>query len=101
MISMGFLSCEGQSLITIHSLFSVCYSFCRGSVSRLRMALIALAMEHGGHIDMPCVEFIECTAYRLEPITPGSFNDLDGEVVEPGPIQAAIIPRAIQAYCNP
>jgi sphingosine kinase len=49
---------------------------------------------------MPCVEFIQCTAYRLEPITPGSFNDLDGEVVEPGPIQAAVLPRAIQAFCN-
>jgi hypothetical protein len=73
----------------------------RGNVSRIRLALIALAMEHGGHIDMPGAEFIECTAYRLEPITTGSFNDLDGEVIEPGPVQAAVIPHAIRAFCNP
>jgi len=73
----------------------------RGNVSRFRMALIALAMDHGGHINMPGVEFIECCAYRLEPKTPGSFNDLDGEVIESGPIQAAVLPSAIRSYCNP
>ncbi|KAG7361426.1 ATP-NAD kinase-like domain containing protein [Nitzschia inconspicua] len=73
----------------------------RGNVSRFRLALIALTMAHGGQVDMPYVEFIQCTAYRLEPITMGSFNDLDGEVVEPGPIQAAVIPGAMQAFCNP
>ena len=46
------------------------------------------------------VEFIECSAYRLEPITDGSFNDLDGEVVEAGPIQATVSPSSLRAYCN-
>ena len=50
---------------------------------------------------MSGVEFIKCSAYRLEPITKGSFNDLDGEVIEPGPIQAAISQPSLQAYCNP
>lgn len=72
----------------------------RGHVTRFRLALIALTMAQGGQVDMPCVEFIQCTAYRLEPITPGSFNDLDGEVVEPGPIQATVLPRAMQVFCN-
>lgn len=45
-------------------------------------------------------EFIQCKAYRLEPITEGSFNDLDGEVVESGPIQAKVLPGVVQAYCN-
>jgi diacylglycerol kinase family enzyme len=88
-----------------HSVFALRSKFMneseRGTVSRIRLALIMIAMEHGGHIDMPCVEFIQCSAYRLEPIAPGSFNDLDGEVVESGPIQAAVLPKAIQAYCNP
>lgn len=51
---------------------------------------------------MSGVEFIKCSAYRLEPITKGSFNDLDGEVIESGPIQAAISQPSLQAYCcNP
>ena len=58
-------------------------------------------MEHGGHVDMNGVDFIECSAYRLEPITKGSFNDLDGEAIESGPIQAAISQLSLQAYSNP
>ena len=63
--------------------------------------MILLGLENGDHVDMDGVEYIKCTAYRLEPITPGSFNDLDGEVIESGPIQGKVIPDAIQAYCNP
>jgi len=73
----------------------------RGTVSRLRLALILLAMENGDHVGMNGVEFIVCSAYRLEPITQGSFNDLDGEVIESGPIQAVVLPSSIQAYSNP
>jgi len=72
----------------------------RGNVSRIRLASILLSMEHGGHVNMNGVEFIECSAYRLEPITDGSFNDLDGEVIEAGPIQAAVSPSSLRAYCN-
>ncbi len=72
----------------------------RGDVSRLRLALILINMGHGGHVDMAGVEFVKCSAYRLEPITPGSFNDLDGEVIESGPVQATVMPSSIQAYCN-
>jgi diacylglycerol kinase family enzyme len=64
------------------------------------MAMILIGMENGGHVGMDGVEFIECTAYRLEPISPGSFNDLDGEVIESGPVQGVVIPGAIHAYCN-
>lgn len=73
----------------------------RGNISRVRLALILLSMEHGGHVGMKGVELIECCAYRLEPITEGSFNDLDGEVIESGSIQATILPLSLQVYCNP
>ena len=49
---------------------------------------------------MDAVEFFKCSAYRLEPISSGSFNDLDGEVVESGPIQAYVLPSAVEAFCN-
>jgi hypothetical protein len=50
---------------------------------------------------MAGVEFIKCEAYRLEPITPGSFNDLDGEVIEAGPVQGCVLPGAINVCCSP
>jgi diacylglycerol kinase family enzyme len=49
---------------------------------------------------MPICEFVQCVAYRLEPLTPGSFNDLDGEVIEPGPIQGEVIPAALNVFCQ-
>jgi len=64
------------------------------------MLLILLGFETGSHIGMDGVEFVPCTAYRLEPITKGSYNDLDGEVIEPGPIQGVVLPSATRAYCN-
>lgn len=72
----------------------------RANVSRYRLARILLGLESGSHVDMPGVEFIAASAYRLEPLTPGSFNDLDGEVVEEGPIQACVIPGAWRVFCN-
>jgi diacylglycerol kinase family enzyme len=65
------------------------------------MAMILLALDSGGHANMAGVEFIKCEAYRLEPITPGSFNDLDGEVIEAGPVQGCVLPGAINVYCSP
>ena len=70
----------------------------RGKWSRYQMTLLLLALETGTHIRSPAAEFIECVAYRLEPITSGSYNDLDGEEIEPGPIQAHVMPGAIQVF---
>lgn len=69
------------------------------TVSRFRMLLILLALDHGTHVGMDSVEFIDCTAYRLEPQSQGSYNDLDGEVIEAGPVQGMVLPGATQAYC--
>ena len=70
----------------------------RNHVSRYQMARILLALETGAHVSLDGLEIVECVAYRLEPITPGSFNDLDGEVIESGPIQGQVLPASIQAY---
>lgn len=70
----------------------------RKPCSRYESVAILLALEDGTHVNHPKVEFIACKAYRLEPITPGSFNDLDGEVIESGPIQAHVQPGAIQMF---
>lgn len=68
----------------------------RGNVSRYRLVRIMLAVDDGSHVNMPGNEMITCRAYRLEPLVEGSFNDLDGEVVEPGPIQAQVLPGIVQ-----
>jgi sphingosine kinase len=65
------------------------------------MARVLIGLENGSHVDVEGVEFIECVAYRLEPISTGSYNDLDGEVIESGPVQAHVLPSAIKAFCNP
>ena len=69
-------------------------------MSRLRLLFILLSLESGGHFGMDGAEFISCTAYRLEPTSEGSYNDLDGEVIESGPVQGIVMPGAIQAYCT-
>lgn len=73
----------------------------RGNVSRYRLALILLGLENGSHVSMPGAECVACTAYRLEPLTAGSYNDIDGEVVEDGPIQARVVPKAVQFFGKP
>lgn len=70
-------------------------------ISRYRMVRILLGLETGSHVNMPGVEFVECVAYRLEHLTAGSFNDIDGEQVEDGPVQAHVLPAAFQVFCNP
>jgi sphingosine kinase len=70
----------------------------RKNISRFRMAMILLGLETGAHVNMDGLEIVKCVAYRLEPTTPGSFNDLDGEVIESGPIQGHVLPAAIRAY---
>ena len=70
----------------------------RKPISRLRMIQIALAIETGGHIHHDQCEMYECVAFRLEPLEEGSHNDLDGEKIEDGPLQAAVLPAAAQFF---
>jgi sphingosine kinase len=70
----------------------------RKNISRFRMAMLLLGLETGTHVNKDGLEIVECVAYRLEPTTPGSFNDLDGEVIESGPIQGHVLPAAIRTY---
>lgn len=77
----------------------------RGSISRYRLAMILLALETGTHVNLPGVEWIQCTAYRLEPVRGNNiretYNNVDGEQVEPGPIQGYIRPKAIRYFISP
>ena len=63
------------------------------------MAQMLIGLGDGAHTKFSQCEFIPCTAFRLEPITP-SINDIDGEVVESGPIQAKVMPGAMKVFCK-
>ena len=58
-----------------------------------------LDIEAGTHLKNKNAEEFKCIAYRLESITIGSYNDVDGGVVESGPIQACVLPDPMQIFC--
>lgn len=66
----------------------------RSSVSRLRLLQMLLKLETGGHIDCTGLEVVSCLAYRLEPLSDNTYNDLDGELIEGGTIQASLFNTA-------
>ncbi len=66
--------------------------------SKFELLKILLGFETGSHVSSPKAEFIDCVAFRLDPISRGSFNNIDGEVVEPGRIQAYVQPSAIRFF---
>lgn len=70
----------------------------RKPISRYRAICMLLAMDSGKHIEMEGAEYITCTAYRLEP--EGSYNDLDGELIESGPVQAHVIPGVLNVFAG-
>ena len=77
----------------------------RSSVSLVRLSLILLLIEHGAHVEISGCEFIECTAFRLEPDptnrTYDTRNNLDGEIIADGIVQASIQPASVHVFCNP
>ena len=66
----------------------------RSSVSRLRLLQMLLQLETGGHVKCEGLEIVSCVAYRLEPLSDNTHNDLDGELIEDGPIQASVFNTA-------
>jgi len=66
----------------------------RSSCSRLRLLQMLLKLETGGHIHCEGLEVVTCVAYRLEPLTYNTYNDLDGELIQDGPIQASVFNTA-------
>ena len=59
-----------------------------------------LKLESGHHIQCRDLEVIDCVAYRLTPLSENSCNDLDGELIESGPIQAHMIPFGAQFFAG-
>lgn len=72
----------------------------RASISKWQFLKCLLGLESGNHVDCKDVEIVECVAYRLEPLTDNSYNDLDGELIESGPIQGQVMPVGVQFFAG-
>lgn len=72
-------------------------------ISRMKLIQVFLDFETGKHVrHKDVISTISCVAYRWEPAPPRqSYNNIDGEVVEPGPIQATIQPQSLKMFVNP
>ena len=70
----------------------------RKPCSRAELAGMLIQMENGDHISYRSAEFYDCYAFRLDPLVRGSFNNVDGEVVEGGRIQSNVLPSLMTVY---
>jgi len=73
----------------------------RDNCSRFTLAKILSSLRSGEHIAYKEVEWIECVAYRLVPSTNDGNFVLDGENIEPGPIQACVLPSSLNVFYHP
>lgn len=69
----------------------------RQPISRLHLIKLFLSLEHGRHVESEVVDVYSATAYRVEPLTTveGCYA-LDGEALTYGPVQGAILPKAMR-----
>jgi sphingosine kinase len=67
----------------------------RKTITRLQMLKLQLGLGYARHELMDCVEFFPVTAFKLEPKSEGSYIVVDGEVIDYGPLEAQIVPKAI------
>ena len=70
----------------------------RKPCSRVEIVKILLGLENGSHAKNAKAEFFPCVAFRMDPMTSGSFNDIDGEVVESGRIQGRVQPSVLNLF---
>jgi len=56
-----------------------------------------LAMEDGGHVDLPIFNVAPCTAYRIEPLM-GRMG-VDGEEIPRAVTQSEIFPGVLKMFC--
>jgi len=73
----------------------------RDHCSRFTLAKILSSIRSGEHMAYKEVEWVECVAYRLVPSKDVGNFVLDGEKIEPGPIQACILPSALNVFYQP
>ena len=66
--------------------------FIREGVSRNQLLNLFLMFSEGTHVDSPDVEFVPVLAFRLEPEQNSGNIMIDGERLDPVPIQGQVLP---------
>ena len=66
--------------------------FVREGVSRASLLRILTSFSSGAHIDLPDVEMVPVLAFRLEPEKSEGHIMVDGEQMEPEPLQCQVLP---------
>ena len=80
----------------------LCLIIFRGTMTRSNLLQTLLKIEKGEHVGIPGIEIIPVNAVRIEPIEKdkgvrGTIK-VDGELIEPGPIQCHIMQNAAKIY---
>ncbi|XP_076458489.1 sphingosine kinase 1-like [Babylonia areolata] len=66
--------------------------FVRDGISRNHLLNLFLSFSEGVHVDSPEVEFVPVLAFRLEPDVNGGNIMIDGERLNPVPVQGQVLP---------
>lgn len=66
----------------------------RQPITRLQSLNLMKQLEDGSHVRNPIADLIPVTAFRLVPEQPKGNIVVDGELIDYGPIQAQVLPRA-------
>jgi sphingosine kinase len=80
--------------------------FIRDDVSRFEILKGFTDGSSGNFLKNPCIEFVRCKAFRLEPMKCLQTNKVegtlmvDGELIEYGPIQGEIKPKLARVLLN-
>lgn len=66
--------------------------FVREGITRNQLFSLFLTFSEGGHVDSPYVEFVPVLAFRLEPYETSGNIMIDGERLDPMPLQGQVLP---------
>ncbi|KAK7506471.1 hypothetical protein BaRGS_00002583 [Batillaria attramentaria] len=66
--------------------------FVRDGISRNHLLNLFLTFSEGTHVDSPYVEFVPVLAFRLEPDISSGNIMIDGERLDPVPVQGQVLP---------
>ena len=60
------------------------------------MLKIMLGFSEARHATMDFVEFFAVKSFKLEPLCPGSYITVDGELIDHSNVQAEVIPNSMK-----
>ena len=72
----------------------------RKNVNRFKLLKIMLGFHTGHHLDIEGVEMIRTKYFKFEPLCQRSYLTVDGELIDLCTVEAEVVPKAIDVFCN-